>query len=227
MAGAILCAFCAQNKQTRPDLHQTLCYLFTQGAVAVEGEAHLWRPGRGGPPLPTSAGHTGHSASDAATQLAAEGQMELDSMDAGAAGIRDEARPGAQAEGDGTGAVSAAGEHWWLPLQAGQALACWLPQRVGLLRLPAADSCLGDLWSKAMDGWTWTAGQWELSQSGAHITAGAQLPVRVWSRDGEPGGQATSGYEPSIKVAAAECSPTTGTWLTRVPGHLPDAARLS
>ena len=145
VADALLCAFCAQKKKTRPDLHQTLCCLLTQGAVAVEGEAHLWRPGRGGPPLPTSASHTGHSASDAAAQLAAEGQVELDSMDAGAAGIRDEARPGAQAEGDGTGAVSAAGEHWWLPLQAGQALACWLPLRVGLLRWPAAPSFLGAL----------------------------------------------------------------------------------
>ena len=80
----------------------------------MEGEAHLWRPGRGGPPLPTSAGHMGHSASDAAAQLAAEGQMELDSMDPVAAGNRDEAQPGDQAEGDGTGAVSAAGENLWL-----------------------------------------------------------------------------------------------------------------
>ena len=79
----------------------------------MEGEAHLWRPGRGGPPLPTSAGHMGHSASDAAAQLATEGQMELDSMDALAAGSREEAQPRDQAEVDGTGAVSAAGENWW------------------------------------------------------------------------------------------------------------------
>ena len=82
--------------------------------MAVEGEAHLWRPGRGGPPLPTSAGHMGHSASDAAALVGAEGQMELDSMDPAAAGSRDEAQPGDQTEGDGTGAVSVAGENWWL-----------------------------------------------------------------------------------------------------------------
>lgn len=121
--------------------------LHVQGAVAVEGEAHLWRPGRGGPPLPTSAAHMGHSASDAAAQLAAEGQMELDGMAAPAAGSRAQAQPGHQAEGDDTGAVAA---------------------------------------------------------------AGTQLPVRVWSRDGDAGGQATSGYEPSFEVSAAECSPTTG-----------------
>ena len=48
----------------------------------------------------------------------------------------------------------------------------------------------------------------------AHMNAGAQQPVRIWSRDGVSGGQATSRYEPSIKVAAAECSPATGALLT-------------
>ena len=101
------------------------CCLVMQGAVAVEGEAHLWRPGRGGPPLPTSAGHMGHSASDAAAQLAAEGQMDLDSMDAGPASSRDEAQPGDQAEAIGTGAVSVEGENWWLYCRQ-DTCACWL-----------------------------------------------------------------------------------------------------
>ena len=52
----------------------------------------------------------------------------------------------------------------------------------------------------------------------AHLNAGAQLPVRVWSRDGDPGAQPTAGYEPSIKVAAAECSQTTGAPLTQANG---------
>ena len=114
VAGAILCAFCSQNKVAESDLTKAMYCPVAQGAVAVEGEAHLWRPGRGGPPLPTSAAHMGHSASDAAAQLAAEGQMELDGMAAPAAGSRAQAQPGHQAEGDDTGAVAAAGENCWL-----------------------------------------------------------------------------------------------------------------
>ena len=62
VAGAILCAFCSQNKVAESDLTKAMYCPVAQGAVAVEGEAHLWRPGRGGPPLPTSAAHMGHYA---------------------------------------------------------------------------------------------------------------------------------------------------------------------
>eukprot|EP00891_Asterochloris_glomerata_P009041 jgi/Astpho2/9041/Aster-02702 len=82
--------------------------LHVQGAVAVEGEAHLWRPGRGG--------------------------------------SRAQAQPGHQAEGDDTGAVAA---------------------------------------------------------------AGTQLPVRVWSRDGDAGGQAAA-HQQSKRVVTLSDLPVLG-----------------